>query len=220
VATWTPSRTRAARARRRSRMRRLRRRGARPRCPSAGRLRLSARHVPRRWVLGANRQRRLLAPDHAGLRLSGNHRERASGGRRGQGRRARCATQSVRLRGDHLVLEGVALPAAPARSWAQARAPDRARALAGADRRCGAAGVPARADPHRWLARYEPGAREGTRLRVSPVPVLEPLGRHPALFTQTCDQIGVAWRPWGRFHVSVARREAVATLDTFIGPKA
>jgi hypothetical protein len=40
------------------------------------------------------------------------------------------------------------------------------------------------------------------------------------LFTDTCDQIGVAWRPWGRFHISVARREAVAKLDAFIGPKA
>jgi hypothetical protein len=40
------------------------------------------------------------------------------------------------------------------------------------------------------------------------------------LFTDTCDRIGVAWRPWGRFHISVARREAVAKLDAFIGPKA
>jgi hypothetical protein len=40
------------------------------------------------------------------------------------------------------------------------------------------------------------------------------------LFTETCDRIGVAWRPWGPYHVSIARREAVATLDTFIGPKA
>jgi hypothetical protein len=40
------------------------------------------------------------------------------------------------------------------------------------------------------------------------------------LFTDACDLLGIAWRPWGRFHVSVARREAVATLDTFIGPKA
>jgi hypothetical protein len=40
------------------------------------------------------------------------------------------------------------------------------------------------------------------------------------LFTDTCDRIDVAWRPWGRYHVSIARREAVATLDTFIGPKA
>jgi hypothetical protein len=40
------------------------------------------------------------------------------------------------------------------------------------------------------------------------------------LFTDVCDQLGVAWRPWGRFHISVARRDAVATLDRFIGPKA
>jgi hypothetical protein len=40
------------------------------------------------------------------------------------------------------------------------------------------------------------------------------------LFTDACDLLGIAWRPWGPFHVSVARREAVATLDTFIGPKA
>jgi hypothetical protein len=41
-----------------------------------------------------------------------------------------------------------------------------------------------------------------------------------ALFTEVCDQLGVAWRPWGRFHISVARGEAVATLHRFIGPKA
>jgi hypothetical protein len=39
------------------------------------------------------------------------------------------------------------------------------------------------------------------------------------LFTDTCDMLGVQWRPWGRYHVSVARREAVARLDAFIGPK-
>ena len=39
------------------------------------------------------------------------------------------------------------------------------------------------------------------------------------LFTDTCDLIGVQWRPWGRYHISVARRESVAQLDSFIGPK-
>jgi hypothetical protein len=39
------------------------------------------------------------------------------------------------------------------------------------------------------------------------------------LFTDTCDHLGVRWRPWGRWHISVARRESVARLDTFIGPK-
>ena len=39
------------------------------------------------------------------------------------------------------------------------------------------------------------------------------------LFTDTCELLGVEWRQWTRYHVSVARRESVAYLDTFIGPK-
>jgi hypothetical protein len=39
------------------------------------------------------------------------------------------------------------------------------------------------------------------------------------LFTDACDFLGVAWRPWGRYHVSVARREAVALLDRYVGLK-
>jgi hypothetical protein len=40
------------------------------------------------------------------------------------------------------------------------------------------------------------------------------------LFTDALDELGVEWRPWGRFHVSVARRRAVALLDAHVGPKA
>jgi hypothetical protein len=39
------------------------------------------------------------------------------------------------------------------------------------------------------------------------------------LFTYACDHLGIAWRPWGRYHISVARRDAVALLDEFVGPK-
>lgn len=39
------------------------------------------------------------------------------------------------------------------------------------------------------------------------------------LFTDACDRVGVAWRPWGRWHISVARRDAVALLDEWVGPK-
>jgi hypothetical protein len=39
------------------------------------------------------------------------------------------------------------------------------------------------------------------------------------LFVYACELVGVAWRPWGRYHVSVARRDAVALLDEFVGPK-
>lgn len=39
------------------------------------------------------------------------------------------------------------------------------------------------------------------------------------VFTDACDRLGIAWRPWGRWHISVARREAVALLDHHVGPK-
>jgi hypothetical protein len=39
------------------------------------------------------------------------------------------------------------------------------------------------------------------------------------LFTDACDRLGVAWRPWGPWHISVARRDAVALLDEWVGPK-
>jgi hypothetical protein len=38
-------------------------------------------------------------------------------------------------------------------------------------------------------------------------------------FTDACDRLGVKWRPWTRYHVSVAQRDSVAILDTFVGPK-
>jgi hypothetical protein len=38
-------------------------------------------------------------------------------------------------------------------------------------------------------------------------------------FTGTCDKLGVEWRPRTRYHISVAKRESVAPLDPFIGPK-
>lgn len=40
------------------------------------------------------------------------------------------------------------------------------------------------------------------------------------LFTDTCDQLGIAWRQWGRWHVSIARRSSVARMDEFVGLKA
>lgn len=39
------------------------------------------------------------------------------------------------------------------------------------------------------------------------------------LFTDTADKLGVEWRPWTRWHISVAKRDSVALLDSFIGPK-
>jgi hypothetical protein len=39
------------------------------------------------------------------------------------------------------------------------------------------------------------------------------------LFTEACDAMGVEWRRWGKWHISVARREAVAALDEHVGLK-
>jgi len=40
-----------------------------------------------------------------------------------------------------------------------------------------------------------------------------------AIFTDALDRLGIAWRRNGPWSVSVARRDAVAALDTFVGPK-
>jgi hypothetical protein len=40
------------------------------------------------------------------------------------------------------------------------------------------------------------------------------------IFTDTRDALGIEWRQWTRLHISVAERESVALLDSFVGPKA
>ena len=39
------------------------------------------------------------------------------------------------------------------------------------------------------------------------------------IFTDACDLLDIEWRPWGRWHISVARRDSVAALDEFVGLK-
>jgi hypothetical protein len=39
------------------------------------------------------------------------------------------------------------------------------------------------------------------------------------IFCEYCDKVGVEWRRMGRWNISVARRDSVALMDTFIGPK-
>lgn len=39
------------------------------------------------------------------------------------------------------------------------------------------------------------------------------------IFTDGLDQLGIAWRVMNRKTISIARREAVAALDDFVGPK-
>ncbi len=40
-----------------------------------------------------------------------------------------------------------------------------------------------------------------------------------ALFTSTCDLLGIAWRQMNARNISIARREAVRCVDQFVGPK-
>jgi hypothetical protein len=40
------------------------------------------------------------------------------------------------------------------------------------------------------------------------------------IFCEACDRIDVEWRVMNRWEISVARRESVARLDLFVGPKA
>jgi hypothetical protein len=40
------------------------------------------------------------------------------------------------------------------------------------------------------------------------------------IFCHHLDLLGIAWRPAGRRNIAIARREAVAALDAFVGPKA
>lgn len=39
------------------------------------------------------------------------------------------------------------------------------------------------------------------------------------IFCEACDQLGIAWRHPKERTISIARRESVALLDTFVGPK-
>jgi Homeodomain-like domain len=40
-----------------------------------------------------------------------------------------------------------------------------------------------------------------------------------ALFTSTCDLLGIEWRRMNARNISIARRESVSALDKFVGPK-
>ncbi len=44
-------------------------------------------------------------------------------------------------------------------------------------------------------------------------------GHIRGIFTEACSRVGVDWRYDGATQISIARRESVALLDTFVGPK-
>jgi hypothetical protein len=40
-----------------------------------------------------------------------------------------------------------------------------------------------------------------------------------SLFVDACDQLGIEWRQMNSRNISIARRDSVARLDRFVGPK-
>jgi len=44
-------------------------------------------------------------------------------------------------------------------------------------------------------------------------------GHIRGIFTEACCRVGVDWRYDGATQISIARRQSVALLDTFVGPK-
>jgi len=39
------------------------------------------------------------------------------------------------------------------------------------------------------------------------------------MFTDACDQLEIGWRTMNHKTISIARRDSVALMDTFVGPK-
>jgi hypothetical protein len=39
------------------------------------------------------------------------------------------------------------------------------------------------------------------------------------IFCNACDRVGVEWRVMTSTDISIARRESIATMDEFVGPK-
>jgi hypothetical protein len=39
------------------------------------------------------------------------------------------------------------------------------------------------------------------------------------IFPDACDLLGIEWRQWTRYHVSIARAASVRLMDSFVGPK-
>jgi PAS domain-containing protein len=69
---------------------------------------------------------------------------------------------------------------------------------------------------------HSDGCRVLNRVKGTPYPRYHFINRSPnirAIFGKACDALGIEWRPHNRFSLSVARRDSVALLDAFVGPK-
>ncbi len=39
------------------------------------------------------------------------------------------------------------------------------------------------------------------------------------IFCDACDRLGIEWRVMTKYNISIARRDSIATMDEFVGPK-
>ena len=81
-----------------------------------------------------------------------------------------------------------------------------------------------RAHPLRRLSlhqslRHEAPERAGRPVRVSALLLHQPLRRHPRIFCDHCDLLGIRWTQSNQRNISVSHRDSVALLDSFVGPK-
>lgn len=73
---------------------------------------------------------------------------------------------------------------------------------------------------------HSDGCRFTNRVRVAGKPYAYPRYNFTdasedisALFTSTCDLLGIAWQQMNARNISIARRESVRYVDSFVGPK-
>jgi hypothetical protein len=115
------------------------------------------------------------------------------------------------------------VPAASARAGKKARARDTARALAAGTGRLRPAAAGARAGhsdgcraDNKIVRRPPSGTRHYSYPRYFFSNTSDDIRR---ILTDALDALGIAWRTNNPNSVSIARREAVAALDAFVGPK-
>ena len=115
------------------------------------------------------------------------------------------------------VLESLAVRLSPA--WTRPKAPtsNRTRAVAEPRRRCLPTPVTPRPDPLGWLPGHKP--RSEAPVRYARYMFTNTSTDILQIFRDVCDAVGVSHRQMNRKTISVARRDDVARMDAFIGPK-
>ena len=57
------------------------------------------------------------------------------------------------------------------------------------------------------------------RVRLSALLLQQPVGRHPRVFCESCERLGLRWTQSNHRNISISHRTSVALLDEYMGPK-